>query len=223
MDGLMIKEGKYDIVVTQGTGLYSLPCGPDYIIYDVGKPYYVNYAMEAGGLVIKRVVSLFDTGDLEIYGVVKKEYEGQYLYDNINVSCAFTGTMTIGADYQYLKRGFEWLDAKPWEYRKILLATFEEGCLKDTVDISADAEACRTFYEDICTWERNPWELKRRTAIKGILGQWDELIKRNSLDKSWKYPSDYDNYEVMQQVKPFDISRVEQEKELKIPPFLRKK
>ena len=159
----------------------------------------------------------------EINGVAKKKYSGQYLYDDINMSYAFTGSMTVGTDFECLKPSHEWLGAKTWEYGKIFLITFEEGCLTSTVNLSENAEILRAFYEEIRVWECNPWELKRRTAIKRILEQWDELIQKKSLGKSWRYPPVYDNYEVMQQTGDFDISRRVQEKELKIPPFLQKK
>ena len=48
----------------------------------------------------------------EINGVAKKKYSGQYLYDDVNMSYAFTGSMTVGTDFECLKPSHEWLVPK---------------------------------------------------------------------------------------------------------------
>jgi hypothetical protein len=111
------------------------------------------YRVEDAHLYLDRVIVGFGAGDREaaargeeprLFGVAPELDERTYEanYRDLRQPMAFSGTLTLGADFvwdMYVHMGFH----PPWKYRRVYDLTFEAGWLVGEADRSADMARLR--------------------------------------------------------------------------------
>lgn len=221
--------------------------------------YWVRYCVENEKLMIKQVVTCYDASDMEINGVkqeyiepiewekeltplekvtyemrgeipkryqIQEEFGGNFLFDNVNSLCEFSGKLFLGREFQ-VQYG-QWR-ARAWMYHSVVMLEFQNGELRDSVDMSLYAKKFQGLYQDILSLNHTePWVLKRRKEIRKLLDKWECEIRENELDMIWEYPAEYRNFSIEEKtskISEYEMAELSEQKGMtneNMPPFLRR-
>ena len=155
-DRVLYRDQEFSLVGWEGAGLFdpeqhglkpfqvSTGNWVGYIcIYAVTEDVLRLERLEIGFGADDRAASMRGEGPL-LFGVRPRltEQDSYALYESLGQVMAFTGTLTLGADFvwsTYVHMGFH----PPWKYRVVWDLTFEAGKLVEETDRSADMARMR--------------------------------------------------------------------------------
>ena len=155
-DRITYRDQEFSLVGWEGAGLFD-PAQHGLKPFQVSTGNWVGYLctyavadsvlrlerLEIGLGADDRAASLRGEGPL-LFGVRPRltEQDSYALYENLGQVMAFSGTLTLGADFvwdMYVHMGFH----PPWKYRVVWDLTFEAGKLLAETDRSADMARMR--------------------------------------------------------------------------------
>jgi hypothetical protein len=155
-DRITYRDQEFSLVGWEGAGLFD-PAQHGLKPFQVSTGNWVGYLctyavadsvlrlerLEIGFGADDRAASLRGEGPL-LFGVRPRltEQDSYALYENLGQVMAFSGTLTLGADFvwsTYVHMGFH----PPWKYRVVWDLTFEAGKLLAESDRSADMARMR--------------------------------------------------------------------------------